>query len=102
MLQINISESELRVGEFGLLTVQSTSPVTLKIKCFVQPPRPPKLKSCDQCGTFRLSNEDTFRFSGDLRVFGSTGGFLQLNLTNEEGEITKKKVLINPSQYEQQ
>lgn len=75
----------LKIGEAGVLEVfsEDTSDLdprfVVEIECFIQPPQPPTLQPCTECGQFRVKSGDQVGFAASP-VFQYSGGFLRFKI----------------------
>ncbi|WP_165583343.1 hypothetical protein [Aquimarina atlantica] len=67
----------------------------ISILCFTQPPRPPKLNPCDECGRFKLISGERFYFNANPSVFVEKGGYLKLIIQNQSGDVWQRKIEVS-------
>ncbi len=96
MLKVELEMNQLAFERQSSLIAHSDSKMEATILCFTQPPRPPKLNPCSECGTFEITSGERFYFNPNPRVFEDRGGFLELKIQNKIGEVWQQRIRIDP------
>jgi len=89
-----LSERTYGAGEQIALTAWGDSPMMAEILCFVRPPSPAILKSCAECGKFKITSGVEFRFSANDRVFKEKNGHLTVKIVDETGDTWETEIQI--------
>ena len=92
MLRVEMKSTNLVPGDKGSLVAYSDSTMEVVILCYVQPPNPPELSGCDQCGSFRIQSGVEFNFSTNKELFEKNHGYLQITIENSSGEQWLHKI----------
>ena len=74
-------------GESRHLTVSSdTGPISVAIQCFREPPNPPHLTSCHECGSYTFETGDYFVVTASLEAFAERTGYLRVVVRDASGD----------------
>jgi hypothetical protein len=68
--------------------------MSVAIECFVEPPQPPQLKPCANCGTFPLASGQSFNFSAEKEVFQNRRGYMRISLSDASGDRRSVDIAI--------
>ncbi|OEK04235.1 hypothetical protein BFP71_12180 [Roseivirga misakiensis] len=96
MLRVELESDRLRFNQQGSLIAHSDSEIEISILCFTQPPRPPKLSPCSECGDFQIESGQRFFFTPNPILFRENEGYLELTIRNTEGEVWRHRINIEP------
>jgi len=92
----NVIFSELPIapGESRALSATTdTEPLVVAIQCFREPPTPPSLRPCKECGTFPLRAGEVLYVTAS-QTFEHIGGYLKVTLTDGAGDAKEYKLTI--------
>src|SRR3954452_2454448 len=64
----------LRPGDERIFRAWATTPLFMRIECFRQPPSPPQLRTCQECGEFPLGNGEPCPIRVSSKVFKNEDG----------------------------
>ena len=95
MLRVELESNFLRPGQENGLVATSDSPLSVEILCFVQPPRPPQLSGCPECGRFNIESGVRFSFNANQRLFQNASGYLKLTVSNLQGEKWQRNIDVD-------
>lgn len=96
MLKVELQTNRLALNQQNSLIAESDSKMEISILCFTQPPRPPKLKTCDECGRFEINSGERFYFNANPSIFENNKGYLKLIIQNQTGDVWQRKINIEP------
>jgi hypothetical protein len=93
---IDFNEEPLQAGEQRILLAWSnTQPLFVEIKCFREPPTPPELRACSECGSFRVSSGEAVTISASLSVFAKSAGYLLVRVTDASRDSREFRLEIS-------
>jgi hypothetical protein len=83
---VDFDSAPLTPGESRTMRINSSTPLTVEIKCFVRSPPPPGFKPCAACGSFSRESGENFVIVADQRLFRSFAGELEIYIKDETGD----------------
>ncbi|TSE04003.1 hypothetical protein [Aquimarina algiphila] len=95
-MKVELENIRLFANQQNSLIAHSDSEMELSILCFTQPPRPPELKPCDECGKFPLISGKKFFFNASPSIFEKKKGHMKLIIQNQSGDVWQRKINIEP------
>ncbi|MEY4514214.1 MAG: hypothetical protein RLZZ450_6336 [Pseudomonadota bacterium] len=92
-----------RPGDVVQLSVEADTPVTVGVRCFVEPPHPPSFQPCRECGTLRTQTwpgrePQVFHIVVSKVVFDIARvvrGFLDLDIIDQSGDSQPLRILVS-------
>ena len=85
---ITFNAKPIRLGEHRFIRVWSdTGPIHLAIECFRQPPAPPQLQACPECGSYKLLPGQEFFVTASPSVFLQHTGYLRVEISDASGDF---------------
>ena len=94
MIEYDFDESPMDAGDTRGLRVWGEQPLTVRIECFRQPPRPPKLQACAECGSFPVFPGASTTITAPAEAFEEIGGFLRIMLLDGSGEVRMIEIIV--------
>lgn len=96
MLKVELESTRILTNQQNSLIALSDSEMDISILCFTQPPRPPELRPCDECGKFKIISGERFFFNANPSIFENKKGYLKLIIQNQSGDVWQRKINIEP------
>lgn len=91
---IGFNTGPILPGESRPIKVMSdSSPISLEIYCFVEPPIPAQLVPCNECGSYKINSGDVFNVTASSSVFMGAKGSLEIIVTDSSGD--QKKFILD-------
>jgi hypothetical protein len=96
---IEFDQTSMEAGEVRVLRAWATDPLFVQIECFRQPPQPPQLRPCRECGSFPLREGEPLKVAASVDVFAERGGFLSITVADASGDRRTMRVTVTPTSY---
>lgn len=90
---VKFSSESIRAGEFILLHIDASYPVSIEIKCFVTQPPPTRFVPCPQSGRHTLHLKEPFNFLTNVSTF-QNGGHVEFKITDSEYDIRVYEIKV--------
>ena len=92
---IDFSDEPLEAGQERVLCAWSDAePLTVAIQCFREPPTPPQLRACAECGSFRVTSGEPISVAASLSAFEETTGYLVVRVTDAQRDFREFRLEI--------
>jgi hypothetical protein len=94
--RIDFSDEPLEAGRSRKLRAWTNdAPLSVAIECFREPPTPAQLRSCDECGSFRITSGETIFIAASLSAFKSGAGYLLVRVTDAGHDFREFRIEIS-------
>lgn len=94
--RIEFGEAPLAAGaERAFRAWTDAEPLRLKIECFREPPRPPQLQPCQECGEYVLESGQEIRVRASSSVFRDAAGHILVTVTDAAGYSRQLTIAVS-------
>jgi hypothetical protein len=94
---IDFSEDSISPGESRTLRAWSdVGPLFVAIECFREPPTPPNLTACDECGSYSIKSGQSIEIKAST-IFESVSGYLRVVVRDMSGDMREFKLTVSRS-----
>lgn len=90
--EVEFDDRPMDAGEVRVLRAWATQSLVVHIECFRQPPQPPQLRSCAECGSFPAEPGQGIRVAPSVDAFRDGGGFMRITISDLSGDT--RQILI--------
>lgn len=94
--RIDFSEEPLEAGQERTLRAWTDAePLFVAILCFREPPTPAQLRTCAECGSFRVTSGEAISIAASLTVFESLDGYLLVRVTDAQRDYREFRLEVS-------
>ncbi len=83
---IDFDTSPAHAGERRSLVVDGDGTISVAVKCFVEPPHPPRLRACAECGRVQGYSGQAFDIQVSPTTFAGKPGYLEIEVRDGTGD----------------
>ncbi len=93
--RVDFSEASIAPGESRLLQAWSdVGPLFVAIECFREPPSPPNLTTCDECGSYSMQSGQSIEVKASM-IFESVSGHIRVVVRDMSGDEREFKLKVS-------
>jgi len=87
IIDINFDSRPIEPGESRpLYAISDAGSIYVAIRCFREPPHPPQLTQCQECGSYKLAPGEHFVVTASHQTFADHRGYLSVIVSDESGD----------------
>lgn len=83
---IDLSSRAVVVGQPIDITIYASSPITVRMACFVNRPPPPRYTGCAECSTYRVDSGEQFTVVPRQATWSNKQGGYEFTITDATGD----------------
>jgi hypothetical protein len=92
---VDFKEDPIAPGESRTLRAWSdVDPLFVAIECFREPPSPPNLTACDECGNYSIASGQSVEIKASA-IFETVSGHIRVVVRDMTGDVREFKLTVS-------